>query len=621
MPFTPITAADLAPSGGPSSFAPITAADLQPIATPPPAPGALESLGRGALQGASFGLSDEITGAIESLLTKKTYEQARDEARAANRAASEAHPYVYGAGELGGSVATSFIPGVGAAGKAVEGALAGTRAAKLAGVAGGAVEGALQGGLAGFGGSEGSTASDIASDTLKGAGVGGAAGGILGGLTKKAIDSSEAKHAQDTNADIFGRAKPKEIKLAHQVQDANPAEFKEMLHSDEFEAVKTAARAGNLPEAIDAADKYINHVTSDRLQNYAEASGGKATVDIGSVVNRFEKEASFAGSTEGRQGEGKVLGTMAEYLRSTWSTVPRDAIVDANVERAAGQELRKLTPFLPATEQLTKKDVQQAAIDLTRYGNPGAKIGDVPDALHAAIESLDFHYDPSAKVDLLRLRKATTAAQTHAKETLGSIAETEHYRIATAADKVMNDALERSLDAAGSVSPAQQAAVERIRHNDKLISMGIAARDALETALEKQTTGRPTTLGQKVVDTVGGLSKVAGVGNIIHGDVGTGAAEILAPYALKAVGAGVRRANDTLAKIVYAAGQGNQWAQRQLAAVQATPGGIARIAALRASTPGGLPTAPTPAPPITLASAAPAPSPAPAAPAADEDED
>lgn len=619
MPFAPITAADLAPPAGAGNFAPITATDLAPIATPPPVPGALESLGRGALQGASFGLSDELSGAIESLLTSKTYQQARDEARENNRAAQAEHPWLYGGGELGGSLATSFVPGVGAAGKAVEGALAGTRAAKLAGVAGGAVEGAVQGGLAGFGGSEGSTASDIAADTVKGAGAGGVAGGVLGGLSKKAIDSSEAKHAQDTNADIFGRAKPKEIKLAHQVQEANPAEFKEMLHSDEFEAVKTSARAGKLPEAIDAADQYIDHVTSDRLHNYEVASGGKATVDIGSVVNRFEKEASFAGSTEGRQGEGKVLSTMADYLRGTWSTVSRDAIADANVETRAGQELAKLEPFLPKTEQLTKKDVQQAAVDLARSTNPGAKVGDVPDALHSAIESLNFKYDADAKVDLLRLRKATTAAQTHAKETLGSIAETEHYRIATAADHVMNDALERSLDAAGSVSPAQRAAVERIRHNDKLISMGLAARDALETALEKQTTGRPTTLGQKVVDTAGSLSKMAGVGSLLHGDVATGVAEIAAPQALKAVGAGVRRANDTLAKIVYAAGQGNQWAQKQLAALQAAPGGIARIAALRTATPGGTELPSLSNVPAAVASAPAAPAAAPA-PAEDEEE-
>lgn len=616
MPFTPITAADLAPQASPA-FAPISASDLQPIEAPKAPPGALEALGRGALQGASFGLSDELTGAVESLLSSKTYQQARDEARANNAAAQAEHPWLYGSGELGGSVATSFIPGVGAAGKAVEAGLAGTRAAKVAGLAGGAVEGALQGGLAGFGGSEGSSASDIAADTVKGAGVGGAAGGVLHALTSKAVDSTEAKHASDTNADIFGRARPKDIKLAHQVQDANPAEFKEMLHSDEFEAVKTNARAGRIPEAIDAADKYVNHVTKDRLQNYAEASGGKATAEVGQIVNRFEKEASYAGSTEGRQGESKVLATMADYLRGTWSTVPRDVIADANVETQVGRELEKLTSFLPKTEQLTKKDVQQAAIDLARSTNPEAKAGDVPDALHQAIESLNFKYDPAAKVDLLRLRKATTAAQTHAKETLGSIAETEHYRIATAADHVMNDALEKSLNDAGAMSAEAKAAVERIRHNDKLISMGLAARDALETTLEKSTTGRQTTLGQKVVDTVGGLSKVAGVGNIIHGDVGTGAAEILAPYALKAVGAGVRRGNDTLAKIVYAAGQGNQWAQKQLAAFQALPGGAARVAALRSTTPGGpTPSAP-PAAPTTLASAAPAPAP----PAATTDED
>ena len=40
---------------------------------------------------ATLGFEAELTGAIESLFTKKTYQQARDEARANNAAAPEAH--------------------------------------------------------------------------------------------------------------------------------------------------------------------------------------------------------------------------------------------------------------------------------------------------------------------------------------------------------------------------------------------------------------------------------------------------------------------------------------------------------------------------------------------------
>ena len=92
----------------------------------------LESTGRGLLQGGSLGFSDEITGALESgagslgLVPDKTYEQSRDESRLANEAARSANPMSYGAGELAGGVASSFIlPGSGISHAARIGAISG----------------------------------------------------------------------------------------------------------------------------------------------------------------------------------------------------------------------------------------------------------------------------------------------------------------------------------------------------------------------------------------------------------------------------------------------------------------------------------------------------------------
>lgn len=73
-------------------------------------PGVIEATARGAAQGATLNTADEITGAIESALTDKTYEQARDESRKAYEAASEENPLAYFAGELGGSLAVP-VPG------------------------------------------------------------------------------------------------------------------------------------------------------------------------------------------------------------------------------------------------------------------------------------------------------------------------------------------------------------------------------------------------------------------------------------------------------------------------------------------------------------------------------
>lgn len=150
----------------------------------------LESGIRGAVQGFGMDFGDEITGALEStagslgLVPDKTYEQARDESRAAYAQAREDNPGTYLSGQVGGGLASMAIPGLNAA-----------KGAKLATVFG---KSALQGGLMGLGASESDDIAGMAKDTATGAGIGGAfgaAGGLIGNAasgavpkTKKAID-------------------------------------------------------------------------------------------------------------------------------------------------------------------------------------------------------------------------------------------------------------------------------------------------------------------------------------------------------------------------------------------------------------------------------------------------
>lgn len=79
-------------------------------------PGKWESLGRGAMQGATFGFQDEIYGGLKGAYeaAKKgnlindfvsEYEKARDQQRLANDLAQDANPLTYMAGEIGGGVA------------------------------------------------------------------------------------------------------------------------------------------------------------------------------------------------------------------------------------------------------------------------------------------------------------------------------------------------------------------------------------------------------------------------------------------------------------------------------------------------------------------------------------
>lgn len=105
-----------------------------------------ESFLRGAAQGATLGYADEMAGALEAAgdvlfgdaKTKDLldqYRKRREESRVAYKAAQQDSPYWFGAGELGGGLATTAIPGMALAKGASLGQKLGT-AAKLGGAVG-----------------------------------------------------------------------------------------------------------------------------------------------------------------------------------------------------------------------------------------------------------------------------------------------------------------------------------------------------------------------------------------------------------------------------------------------------------------------------------------------------
>lgn len=158
-------------------------------------PSRTESVARGAAQGLSLGFADEISGAAGGMwddlqkalagesgpkatydefgrvsnaaeLNKNaTYSKRRDESRDANRKAQEANPGSYVGGELAGSLATAFVPGLNVA-----------KGATLAARAG---QAAAMGGASGLGMSEEESLTGMAQDTAIGAGLG--AGFTVGG--------------------------------------------------------------------------------------------------------------------------------------------------------------------------------------------------------------------------------------------------------------------------------------------------------------------------------------------------------------------------------------------------------------------------------------------------------
>lgn len=142
----------------------------------------LESGGRGLLQGLTFGFADELSGVGEALWNmskgdpatfKELYKKYRDESRTNFSDSQKANPLSYGAGELGGGIATMLVPGLGAA-KGVQ------ALSKLA------VRGAAEGAAYGLGASEAEDVGGMVADTALGGTIGAAMPYAIGGVGKGA---------------------------------------------------------------------------------------------------------------------------------------------------------------------------------------------------------------------------------------------------------------------------------------------------------------------------------------------------------------------------------------------------------------------------------------------------
>lgn len=141
------------------------------------APGILESIGRGGLQGVTYGIGDEAYAAGVAAAAKAKgkdfgpeYERQLAETQAANRAAKEANPWSYGIAEVVGSIPPLIAGGATALGARALG-LTGRSMLQRSGAAAasGAALGAFQGG-----------ATADPGERVEGAAIGAGAGGVLG---------------------------------------------------------------------------------------------------------------------------------------------------------------------------------------------------------------------------------------------------------------------------------------------------------------------------------------------------------------------------------------------------------------------------------------------------------
>lgn len=137
----------------------------------------LGNFARTLAQGAMLGFGDEAEAYVRSAFSDRDQEEILDEIRKDIALYGKQNPKTAMAAELGGALATAFVPFAGATRLATLGAKAGKTALGLGGMMGrGAAVGAAEGGIAGFGVGEGGFSNRVGSAT-KGALLGGALGG------------------------------------------------------------------------------------------------------------------------------------------------------------------------------------------------------------------------------------------------------------------------------------------------------------------------------------------------------------------------------------------------------------------------------------------------------------
>lgn len=214
-----------------------------------------------ALQGATFGTSDEITAFLRSRFGNTPYEQALEQERAGLAQYREANPLRSTAYEVGGAI----VPTIGAALAApftggASGAAAAANAARVAATTGravqaartGATTGAVTGGLQGFGEGEGGLEQRL-SGAAGGAALGGVAGGAVGAVTpaitgrlSNILPNAERPIVQGADLERAGRELSSTMQARAAGMPVQPVTMAERLGET---GMSTAEALANMPGA------------------------------------------------------------------------------------------------------------------------------------------------------------------------------------------------------------------------------------------------------------------------------------------------------------------------------------------------------------------------------------
>lgn len=274
-------------------------------------PSQLESGLRGIAQGLTYNLADEVVGGAQAFGDlfqpsnefsdfPELYAKRRDESRAAYDAAQEVNPKTFMAGNIGGSLATSFIPGLG-----VLNAAKGATTAGRVGIA------AVQGGLSALGSSRAENALEMARDTA----IGGATGAAFQGLGEKVIGPAVGKVGQLLNA-----SKDSLMKKAVGATGAQAAKFSDDAAGEMSNYIKFGDTPEKIASRISTAKKAAGENISNQLSKLDEAG---VTGSVDDIVASLESKIQELRKVSGNEGTiGQIEKAIKNLYERGESNVP-----------------------------------------------------------------------------------------------------------------------------------------------------------------------------------------------------------------------------------------------------------------------------------------------------------
>jgi hypothetical protein len=265
-------------------------------------PSMLEAGARGAVQGVTLGFGDEVAGLAKALFSREgilgdshqfaaKYRKGRDETRAANQAAKDAHGFAYGAGEIGGVVASSFVPGLGVA-RGVGALKTAAQAAKVSGIAG-------------LGASE----SEDIGGQLADAGTGAVLGGATAGVLSKVMRGAPGRAINRRLGDLTDGATATQRDRVVGEAGKRTGEVLEILGERSFK--KAGSDAGRLLESTERA-------IAETGEEFGKVIAGGAPVKVADVLGKLEGMAAKLGGDPGKADLARAVAGKADDVLNAW---------------------------------------------------------------------------------------------------------------------------------------------------------------------------------------------------------------------------------------------------------------------------------------------------------------